>query len=60
MFTDGFVQTSADAQIEQYFSAWYADFIQEGEKFELTFQEESGQQTLLRMRPELLRKTGRS
>jgi C-terminal processing protease CtpA/Prc len=46
MFTDGFVQTSADAQIEQYFSAWYADFIQEGEKFELTFQEESGQQTL--------------
>ncbi|WP_426295611.1 S41 family peptidase [Dyadobacter endophyticus] len=28
MMVDGFVQSSADAQIQQYFSAWYADFIQ--------------------------------
>ncbi|WAC15291.1 S41 family peptidase [Dyadobacter pollutisoli] len=46
MFTDGFVRSSADAQIEQYFSAWYADFVQEAEKFQLTFKDESGQETL--------------
>ena len=28
MFVDGFVQSSANAQIQQYFSAWYANFIQ--------------------------------
>lgn len=28
MFVDGYVQSSADAQIQQYFSAWYANFIQ--------------------------------
>ncbi|MEO6285489.1 MAG: S41 family peptidase [Dyadobacter sp.] len=45
MFIDGFVQSSADAQIEQYFSAWYADFIQDGEEFQLAFKDESGRET---------------
>lgn len=32
MLVDGHVQSSADAQIQQYFSAWYADFIQQGDR----------------------------
>lgn len=35
MFADGHVRSSADAQIEQYFSAWYADFIQDQPTFAL-------------------------
>nr|WP_295922419.1 S41 family peptidase [uncultured Dyadobacter sp.] len=35
MFADGHVKSSADAQIEQYFSAWYADFIQDQPEFTL-------------------------
>lgn len=35
MLADGYVESSAYAQIEQYFSAWYADFIQESESFEV-------------------------
>jgi hypothetical protein len=41
MFVDGNIQTSADAQIEQYFSAWYASFIQDKDSFELTLRDAS-------------------
>lgn len=33
MFADGRVRSSADAQIEQYFSAWYGDFVQDQPAF---------------------------
>lgn len=42
MFVDGDIQASADAQIQQYFSAWYADFIQENASFELVLKDSSG------------------
>jgi hypothetical protein len=43
MMVDGFSQTAASAQIEQYFSAWYADFIQERDDFEVVISDETGQ-----------------
>jgi len=41
MFVDGEIQASADAQIQQYFSAWYADFIQENASFDLVLKDSS-------------------
>ncbi|MCE6992200.1 S41 family peptidase [Dyadobacter sp. CY323] len=42
MFVDGDIMASANAQIQQYFSAWYADFIQENGSFELVLKNSSG------------------
>jgi len=42
MFVDGNVQSSADAQIQQYFSAWYADFIQDSDSFIVGLSDDSG------------------
>lgn len=42
MFVDGHIQASADAQIQQYFSAWYADFIQDTDSFLVGIRDHSG------------------
>ena len=42
MFVDGNVQTSANAQIQQYFSAWYADFIQNSTNLDVVLSDNSG------------------
>jgi hypothetical protein len=42
MLADGFVQSSALAQIEQYFSAWYGDFILESDRFKVELIDEKG------------------
>lgn len=50
VFVDAHVQTSADAQIQQYFSAWYADFIQSGAgPFTIVLADEQGAQTTIGM-----------
>ncbi|MGG7664322.1 S41 family peptidase [Dyadobacter sp. BHUBP1] len=50
LFVDAHVQTSADAQIQQYFSAWYADFIQSGrEQFTIVLADEQGEETTVGM-----------
>jgi len=41
MFVDGDGQTAADAQIEQYFSAWYSDFIHNSASFQVTLRDGS-------------------
>ncbi|SDG90452.1 Peptidase family S41 [Dyadobacter soli] len=51
MFVDGFVRSSADAQIQQYFSAWYADFIQQNEgPFTVALADESNNRTSIDMK----------
>ncbi|WP_254562028.1 S41 family peptidase [Dyadobacter diqingensis] len=42
MFVDGNVMAAADAQIQQYFSAWYADFIQDQNSFLVEVTDHSG------------------
>lgn len=49
MFVDGHVQSSADAQIEQYFSAWYADFIQDGPALTADLTNEKGDQETVQL-----------
>lgn len=50
LFVDAHVQTSADAQIQQYFSAWYADFIQSGRgPFTIALADEDGAETTIGM-----------
>jgi len=43
MLADGYIESSVYAQIEQYFSAWYADFIQESASFQVTASNETGE-----------------
>lgn len=50
LFVDAHVQTSANAQIQQYFSAWYADFIQSGRgQFTIVLADEQGAETTITM-----------
>ncbi|TLV03503.1 S41 family peptidase [Dyadobacter luticola] len=50
LFSDAHVQSSADAQIQQYFSAWYADFIQtDRSPFAITLANDKGQTTIIEM-----------
>lgn len=50
LFADAHVQTSANAQIQQYFSAWYADFIQSGHgPFTIVLADEQGGKTTVGM-----------
>ncbi|MCF2447276.1 S41 family peptidase [Dyadobacter sp. CY345] len=52
MFVDGKGKTSADAQIQQYFSAWYADFIQTLESsFRIKVTDQSGNTEMLDLPP---------
>jgi hypothetical protein len=49
-FTDAYGQTSADAQIQQYFSAWYADFVQSGNgPFTMVLTDDKGAATTVEM-----------
>ncbi|MBO9611208.1 MAG: hypothetical protein J7619_00865 [Dyadobacter sp.] len=50
LFVDAHVRTSANAQIAQYFSAWYADFVQSGNgPFEIVLADEQGDHTTVEM-----------
>ncbi|KAA0989855.1 S41 family peptidase [Dyadobacter aurulentus] len=49
MFVDGDITASADAQIQQYFSAWYADFIQDKSDFLLTLTNASNHSEAIRV-----------